>query len=247
MKAFSALAVLVLLVSPFNSSHASTHFDSCSERTGRSATLIVPASAIDLNGADMQLEDELAIFTPEGICAGWASWDGTNVALAVWEDNPMTSAVDGFVPGETMEYAVWDESAGIEYGREAPVDVTYHAAFENDDLFVPEAVYLVSSLVATTPFGSGAGTPLTFALTGNYPNPFSDRTSIGYELPQDSMVKLEVYNMLGHRVAVLVHEMQSAGRYEIEFTAASGTSSGMYVYRLQAGSYVSHRKMVLVN
>lgn len=247
MKAFPALVALLLALSPLLSAHAATHFDACHERTGSSATLIVPASAIDLDGAEMQLDDELAIFTPEGVCAGWARWNGANLALAVWEDNPMTQSLDGFMPGDEMHYAIWDESAGIEYGQGSPIDVTYHADFESNDLFIPDAVYLVSSLVATTPYGGSSGTPLAFALTGNYPNPFADRTTIGYELPEETLVKIEVYNLLGHRVAVLAHEVQPAGRYEVLFTADPGTASGVYVYRLQAGSHTSHRKMVLLN
>lgn len=247
MKALLATAALLLSASLPLSAHAATHFDACHERTGSSATLIVPASAIDLNGAEMQFNDELAIFTPEGVCAGWARWNGSNVALAVWEDNPMTQTTDGFMPGDEMHYAIWDESAGIEYGQGASIEVTYHADFENNDLFIPDAVYLVSSLVATTPYGGSTGTPLAFALTGNYPNPFTDRTTIGYELPEETRVTIEVYNLLGHRVAVLAHDVQPAGRYEVQFAADSDMASGVYVYRLQAGSHTSHRKMILVN
>jgi hypothetical protein len=247
MKALPALVALLLTLSPLLPARAAIHFDACHERTGSSATLIVPASAIDLNGAEMQFADELAVFTPEGVCAGWAQWNGSNVALAVWEDNPMTQAIDGFMPGDAMQYVIWDESAGIEYGQESPIDVTYHADFEGEDLFIPDAVYLVSSLVATTPYEGSSGTPLAFALTGNYPNPFTDRTTIGYELPEETLVKVEVYNLLGHRVEVLVHEVQPAGRHEVLFSTAPGTASGVYVVRLQAGSHTSHRKMVVVN
>jgi hypothetical protein len=247
MKILPPLAALVLLASMLTPAHASPHFDSCNQRTGSSATLIVPSSAINLNGAEMQVEDELAVFTPDGVCAGWAVWDGSSVALAVWEDDPMTQAVDGFVTGETMSYAVWDESAGVEYGHDSPVEVTYHADFEDEDRFTPDAVYLVSSLVARTPLVMGSGTPLAFALSGNYPNPFTDRTTISYELPEESLVRLEVYNLLGRRVGVLVHETQPAGRHDVVFAADSGTASGVYVYRLQAGSHTSHRKMVLVD
>lgn len=239
----AALACFALALPAF----ASTHFDDCYNRTGSSATLIVPASAIDLDGAEMQLDDELALFTPEGVCAGWARWDGSNVALAVWEDNPMTQATDGFMPGDEMHFAIWDKSAGIEYGQTSAIDVTYHADFEANDLFIPDAVYLVSSLVATAPYGGSTGTPLAFALTGNYPNPFTERTTIGYDLPEEALVTIEVYNLLGHRVGVLVDAVQPAGRHEVEFTAAPGTASGVYVYRLQAGRHTSHRKMVLVN
>lgn len=247
MKAFPALIVFALFAFPLADAYASPHFASCHERTGNNATLIVPTSAVTLNGAPLESEDELAVFTPDGVCAGWAVWNGSNAALAVWEDNPLTEAVDGFTPGEPMHYAIWDASAGVEHGPDAPIEVSYHTDFEDDGVFHPDAVYLVSSLAATMPVENEPGAPVAFALTGNYPNPFADRTTISYELPEDARVTLEVYDLLGHRVAVLVDEVRTAGRHEVRFDAASDVASGVYVYRLRAGEHASHRKMTLVN
>lgn len=242
----SSLPALALLFS-FGAAHASPHFATCHERTGNNATVIVPASVVDVNGAPLADEDEVAIFTPDGVCAGRASWDGANVALAVWADNPMTPAIDGFVPDEPMRYVIWDASEGVEYGQDAPIAVEYHADFEAEGVFQPDAVYLVSSLSATMPVANEPGAPAAFALTGNYPNPFAERTTITYELPHDARVTLEVYDLLGHRVGVLVDEVRRAGRHEARFQAGADLSSGVYVYRLRAGEHTSHRKMVLVN
>ena len=251
MKPLSALIVIALFVCSLAArpaaAQASPHFDSCHERTGNNATLIVPTAAVDLDGAGMEPEDELAIFTPDGVCAGWALWNGSNTALAVWEDNPLTETVDGFVPGEPMRYAIWDASQAVEYGQDIPVEVDYHADFEDDGVFHPDAVYLVSSLAVTMPVGNEPGAPVAFALTGNYPNPFADRTTIGYELPENARVTLEVYDLLGQRVGVLVDETRPAGRHEVQFHAPPDVASGVYVYRLQAGAHTSHRKMTLVN
>ncbi|MDW8018912.1 MAG: S8 family serine peptidase [Chloroherpetonaceae bacterium] len=87
--------------------------------------------------------------------------------------------------------------------------------------------------------------PETFALEQNYPNPFNPTTVISYQLPVASTVSLKVYDMLGREVATLFSGRQAAGRYQATFNA-SGLASGMYFYRLQAGSYVETKKMMLL-
>ena len=87
--------------------------------------------------------------------------------------------------------------------------------------------------------------PLTFGLEQNYPNPFNPSTNIKYSVPENGFVKLYVYNLVGEEVIVLVNETVDAGFYEIEFDAA-GLPSGIYFYRLQAGSFVGTKKMVLL-
>ncbi len=84
-----------------------------------------------------------------------------------------------------------------------------------------------------------------FKLHQNYPNPFNPTTVIGYQLPVSSDVKLTVFDMLGREVVTLVDGHQPAGTHQAEFDA-SNLSSGMYMYRLQAGDVVQTRQMVLV-
>ncbi len=91
--------------------------------------------------------------------------------------------------------------------------------------------------------------PQAFALSQNYPNPFNPSTVISYQLPVNSQVILKVYNILGQEVATLVNGTQEAGAYTVSFNTNEGTlglSSGVYIYRLQAGSFVSTKKLVLM-
>lgn len=87
--------------------------------------------------------------------------------------------------------------------------------------------------------------PRAYALRQNYPNPFNPTTTIAYELPQASQVTVSVYDMLGRQVSVVVDGLMEAGFHEVRFDA-SGLSSGLYHYRLKAGSFVETRSMVLI-
>jgi hypothetical protein len=89
------------------------------------------------------------------------------------------------------------------------------------------------------------GTPKEFSLMQNYPNPFNPSTTIRYGLPQRSQVTLTVYNTLGQSVSTLVNGDMEAGYHEVKFDG-SGLSSGVYFYRMQAGSYVETKKLLLV-
>jgi hypothetical protein len=84
-----------------------------------------------------------------------------------------------------------------------------------------------------------------YALYQNYPNPFNPATSISYDLPEKTFVTLKVYDMVGHEVAVLVHRAVAAGHHTVNFDA-SALPTAMYLYKLDAGSFSSTRKMVLI-
>ncbi len=95
--------------------------------------------------------------------------------------------------------------------------------------------------------------PTEFALEQNYPNPFNPTTTIKYAIPTvktgapslQTNVLLKVYDVLGNEVATLVNEQQSAGNYEVKFNA-SNLTSGIYLYRIQSGSFIQTKKLMLI-
>jgi hypothetical protein len=87
--------------------------------------------------------------------------------------------------------------------------------------------------------------PKEYLLEQNYPNPFNPVTQIKYALPRPEYVTLKVYNILGQEVITLVNEMQEAGYKSVELNV-SNLPSGIYIYRLNAGSFSSVKKMVLL-
>lgn len=100
----------------------------------------------------------------------------------------------------------------------------------------------ISSTPTSTPVNEF---PQSIALRQNYPNPFNPTTSVSFDLPEATEMRLDVYNIQGQRVATLVNGAMSAGTHSVTFDASS-LSSGVYVYRLQAGNIVLSRKMTLI-
>lgn len=89
--------------------------------------------------------------------------------------------------------------------------------------------------------------PASYVLEQNYPNPFNPGTTIAYELPRESFVVLKIFNTLGQEVATLADGIRPAGRYTVQFPLSGEIlPSGIYMYRLQAGDFISQRKMLLI-
>ncbi len=87
--------------------------------------------------------------------------------------------------------------------------------------------------------------PTNFALQQNYPNPFNPATVINYSLLRSKMVSIRVYDLIGNEIVNLVNEEKLAGRYSVNFNA-SNLSSGVYFYRMLAGSFVETKKLILL-
>jgi hypothetical protein len=92
--------------------------------------------------------------------------------------------------------------------------------------------------------------PATFTLHQNYPNPFNPITTLRYDLPEDALVMLTVYDMLGRLVTQLVNTTQEAGFKSVHWDATDSrgrpVSAGVYIYQIQAGGFVQTKKMVLL-
>jgi hypothetical protein len=157
-------------------------------------------------------------------------------------------------PGPRMPIAVqseagpltvsWQLAAGMTYllidgaGNELFAPVTMEG---EGSVVLPEA--RISRLVVRGL--STAGIPTVFGLDQNYPNPFNPSTTIRYQLPQDVRVTLKVYDLLGREVATLVDDVQGAGYRAVEWNS-TGMASGVYFFRLDAGSFSAIRKMVVL-
>jgi photosystem II stability/assembly factor-like uncharacterized protein len=150
----------------------------------------------------------------------------------------------GFVPGlgttaETQHYSLTDNDVMLGKFQYKLKQIDYDGTFEYSQIVEVEVPFVNE-----------------FSLYQNYPNPFNPTTKIKYQIPLNppllkgeseagGFVTLKVYDILGVEVATLVNEEKPAGEYEVEFDAAK-LSSGIYFYKLQAGEFVSTKKMILL-
>ena len=114
---------------------------------------------------------------------------------------------------------------------------------KRDTLLSRSLNWLTENVVVSTK--SEVGIPNVFALEQNYPNPFNPTTSISYTIPKTELTTLKIYDVLGNQVATLVNGVNSAGAHNVQFDA-SKLSSGIYFYKLQSGSFVQTKKMMLL-
>jgi len=163
--------------------------------------------------------------------------------FAPWIDNETGKVTVGIVPDMSMEKPY---SPGERVVAEIAFRVKADANLRLSDV----ALYGLEAEVVDAHWvngvvKAGAGLPTQFALSQNYPNPFNPTTLIKYALPMDCQVKLDVYNVVGQRVATLVDGQQKAG-YKVATWDAQDMASGIYFYRLRAGKFTATKKMVLL-
>ncbi len=170
-------------------------------------------------------------------------------------DDPFVEHIRFYYDPEELDG--WDESTleiwryDSENGWTRPGGNNYTTGVNTDEKYVYAenisefSIFAVLSSELPTSVTETDELPDAFVLTQNYPNPFNPSTNIRYELPETAEVRLEVFNLLGERVATLVDTRQEAGRHQVSFDAGS-LSSGVYLYRLQAGDFVQTRKLTLI-
>ncbi|HET6567487.1 MAG TPA: T9SS type A sorting domain-containing protein [Rhodothermales bacterium] len=168
--------------------------------------------------------------------------DSTVVVMVIGDDPLTPNVVEGARAGDRIVLKQGSDVSGTELKFEAIRDVLTGAE-DASLVYRNDAVWEVS--IAASSVGTGSDLPLQFGLEQSYPNPFRSNATIRYTLDNEAHVQLEVFNMLGQRVRVLVSEEKRAGQYEISFDGGD-LSSGTYFYRLQAGNRTETKSMVLV-
>ena len=132
--------------------------------------------------------------------------------------------------------------------------VTAHCVNDTVRIFVPggynAAAVANFDVIACGPLfvgntGISSNLPAVYSLSQNYPNPFNPSTKISFALPKAGNVKLVVYDILGREVATLVNEFETAGNHTVDFNA-SNLASGVYLYKIEAGTFTDTKKMLLV-
>ena len=158
------------------------------------------------------------------------------------ELDPMLELFDS---NDNLLTEVWDNANAKIINFVLPYSDTYvlfasdYEGNETGDYWLSFQKNLVTSV------NNNQSIPFDFSLGQNYPNPFNPTTTISYSLPVKLEVELVIYNALGESVMQLVNEEKPAGSYEVNFNATN-LPSGIYFYKLLAGSFVETKKMVLL-
>jgi len=170
----------------------------------------------------------------ETVVLDWATATETNnMGFEIERKSGATFVKLGFVDG----YGSTTEKQSYSYTDNSPVAGTVVYRLKQVDLdgtFTYSGELTVEGVV-----------PVEYSLSQNYPNPFNPTTVINFSLPEASRVELTVFNLLGEKVSSLVSGIKEAGVHNISFDA-SGFNSGIYIYKLEAGNFVSVKKMMLV-
>ena len=124
-------------------------------------------------------------------------------------------------------------------------DAIYITVSDDSGAVASDSMVIISGLYMALKDEWKSQVPKQFALLQNYPNPFNPKTIINYELPITNYVRLNIYNLVGQKVAALVSEKKQAGYHRVEWDA-SGFASGIYYYQINAGNFAEVRKMILI-
>jgi len=183
--------------------------------------------------------------------------DGNNGAYIVWEDHRNAGNSDIYAQRIASNAALNWAATGFEIcavgndqlnpklvsnGNQGAI-VVWQDFRSGTNFDIYNTGFDIHGLVSVG--NNGITAPDDFALSQNYPNPFNPSTKINYTIPQNADVKLSIYDALGHVVNILVDKTQNAGSYNIEWNA-SAFSTGVYFYKLEAGSFTSTKQMILV-
>jgi hypothetical protein len=173
----------------------------------------------------------------------WQQWRSSGYDLHSYNINPQFNNV------ANNDFTLKSSSVGIDHGQS--LYPPYN--FDIDGVHRPRgAAWDIGTYESN--FSSSVGYDnshhITFKLSQNFPNPFNPTTKIKYRIANRGFVSINVYDVLGNEVAILVNEEKPAGEYEVEFNSHSNSSrnltSGVYFYRLQAGDFIETKKMILM-
>ena len=167
-----------------------------------------------------------------------------NAKINILSDDSWVTSIAGvnfpdIPPGTTMGSSTWGV---IHY-----IDSLFHNTFNlKFDITIDDWTYWKDSTeLIIAGISDNIIRTLTFNLEQNYPNPFNPRTSIKYSIASRQFVELKLFNVLGQEIEILLNSEKPAGNYQIEFNAAN-LPSGVYFYRIQAGSFSKVKKMLLI-
>ncbi|MBI9070628.1 MAG: T9SS type A sorting domain-containing protein [Melioribacteraceae bacterium] len=181
----------------------------------------------------LQQGDEVGVFNTKGQLVGSTVFEGGNMGMAVWGVSSNDDSF-GMQVGENYEVRVYQKASKEEIILDGLQYIEGDALYKNNGM----------SMIGSVDEFQGS-VPTEFGVLQNYPNPFNPSTTIKFALPKASKVNITIFNILGEVVAKLADDVFEAGYHKINFNA-SKLSSGVYLYRINAGDFMVTKKMNLL-
>jgi hypothetical protein len=173
--------------------------------------------------------------TSSGALGGAFKWTASRYVF-----NGSAAQVTGSIMPATAKYLEVNNPAGVTSSQALALDTL---RLVSGTLSGPYTATVTLSGGTDVPV-DGVVIPQEFSMSQNFPNPFNPNTMIRYQVPGTGMVDLRVFDLLGREVACLVNGVRNAGTYEVDFKAST-LPSGVYLYRLTAGTFSMTKRMVL--
>lgn len=176
---------------------------------------------------------EIGVYDSDGVlCGAGVIGPNSDAGIAVWGDDPTTDKKDGFVVDEKLEIVSWKESIGlgkVEYRLIAGSDI-----YTTDGFTAIEIAYSESSV------------PTEFGIIGSYPNPFNDQTIVYFGVPDQTNLKVALFNVQGQKVSDILQKTFSPGVHSFSIKA-DNLPTGTYLIKLESEKQSSIRKIVLMH
>ena len=165
---------------------------------------------------------------------------GFNVQRKRTSDSSFTQLANAFIPG----HGTTNEPHTYSYIDSTVPAGQWQYRLKQTDL--DGTVHYSDPVPVTVLTGVGGTAPPEYALLQNYPNPFNPTTEMKFSVAKTGKVRIEVYNIIGQRVSVLLNEVAEAGRYHTVRFDGSNLASGVYFYRMQSGDFTAIKKLLLL-
>ncbi|MCF8371812.1 MAG: T9SS type A sorting domain-containing protein [Bacteroidales bacterium] len=210
---------------------ACTHFSKvCNSESN--LTLGIPYYAWDLSP---EAGDEIAVYSNSGILVGSSVFNNQMHSMPVWGDDPYSEKLEGLREGEPFYLTVWHK----EYGSEEKLWIEEWQ--EGSGLYKANDICIASRI-------KHSGVQIYAErelICKNYPNPFNEHTKFEFSIPQPSMVRIEIFSLLGESVEVIFERQCDAGPHEFDYNN-SGLVSGTYIYKVWAANQTLTQNMSIM-
>jgi len=194
---------------------------------------------------------EIVLIAPNGdsvlVCADYSAEGNNDNIVTLFDDNAANSLINNrYVDISTR--MIPHNNMNPVFAGDNPNGV-WRLRVRDDDISDTGRVYAWGLQINNSPLVAiqnvSGELPVSYELSQNYPNPFNPVTNIRFAIPKEGFVTLKVFDITGREVRTLVNENLQTGKYNVDFSGAE-LSSGVYFYRINAGSFTEVKKMVLV-